>query len=158
VTEHIADLHRALAAFRTIHGWGRAIALPQLGILKRIVVFDLGTGPFAALNPRIEWLSPETFEVWDDCMCLPSIAVKVRRARSLTLSFLDEYSKPCRLEQVAQQDAELIQHELDHLDGILFTDRMIYKWGVIARDYRDRAEPLFHDTGERSGSRKITTF
>ena len=146
VSAHLSDLAQALRAFRTEHGWGRAVALPQLGIGKRIVIFDIGSGPFFALNPKIEWLSPETFEVWDDCMCMPSIAVKVLRARSLTMSFLNESLQPCELRRVAPEISELIQHELDHLDGILFTDRMIADWGVVAREMRASAQRLLPQT------------
>jgi peptide deformylase len=137
----LADLASALASFRAEQGWGRAVSLPQLGIPKRAIVFDLGAGPFFMLNPEVEWLSAESFELWDDCMCMPSIAVKVRRACSLSVSFLDESMRARRLERVARDVSELVQHELDHLDGILFTDRMIPDWGVVARGLRDIARP-----------------
>ena len=107
-----------------------------------MIALDLGLQPFFVLNPVVEWLSEETFEVWDDCMCMPEIAVRVERARSLTLSFVDESMQARRLERVSSDVAELIQHELDHLDGILFTDRMIPAWGVVARELRDVARPL----------------
>lgn len=138
----LRDLSSALQMFRAEHHWGRAVSLPQLGIAKRAIVFDLGTGPFFVLNPTVDWLSPDTFEVWDDCMCMPSIAVRVLRARSLTLSFVDESMRARCLERVSPQLSELIQHELDHLDGILFTDRMIPKWGVVARELRETALPI----------------
>lgn len=109
----LQDLAGALRSFRSSHGWGRAIALPQLA----------------------------TFELWDDCMCMPVIAVRVERARSLTMSFVDESMQGRRLERVSSDVAELIQHELDHLDGVLLTDRMIPAWGVVARELRDVARP-----------------
>jgi peptide deformylase len=140
--QHCKDLASALQSFRADHGWGRAVALPQLGVAKRAIVLDLGAGPFFMLNPQVEWLSPETFAVWDDCMCMPSIAVKVRRACSLTLSFVDEKLQTRKLERVAPEVSELIQHELDHLDGVLFTDRMLPEWGVVARELRDVAVPI----------------
>ena len=138
----LKELANALQSFRVTHGWGRAVALPQLGIAKRVIAVDLGGGPFFLLNPEIQWLSPETFELWDDCMCMPSIAVKVRRARSLTVSFVDASMKPGCLERVSPDLSELLQHELDHLDGILFTDRMMPEWGVIARELRHIARPI----------------
>jgi len=140
--QNLRDLANALQSFRTTYGWGRGVALPQLGIAKRVIVLDLGAGPFFILNPEIKWLSPETFELWDDCMCMPSIAVKVSRARSLTLSFVDESMKPRCLERVSPEVSELIQHELDHLDGVLFTDHMIPEWGVVARELRNVAQPV----------------
>jgi peptide deformylase len=137
----LRELADALKSFRSSHGWGRAIALPQLGIAKRVIAFDLGMQPFFVLNPVVEWLSEEKFELWDDCMCMPEIAVRVERARSLTISFVDESMQARRLERVTSDVAELIQHELDHLDGILLTDRMIPAWGVVARELRDVARP-----------------
>jgi peptide deformylase len=137
----LQDLAGTLRSFRSTHGWGRAIALPQLGTPKRVIAFDLGGQPFFVLNPVVEWVSEEKFELWDDCMCMPEIAVRVERARSLTLSFVDESMQARRLERVSSEVAELIQHELDHLDGILLTDRMIPAWGVVARELRDVARP-----------------
>ncbi|MEO6689460.1 MAG: peptide deformylase [Dokdonella sp.] len=142
VHTHFSDLAAALAAFRTVHGWGRAVALPQLGVAKRIIAFDIGSGPFFAINPVVEWMSPDSFEVWDDCMCLPEVAVRVRRHRSLTLSYLDERLRPEQMELVPEALSELIQHEMDHLDGVLLTDRMLPEWGIVARSVRAIAEPL----------------
>jgi peptide deformylase len=95
-----------------------------------------------ALNPVVEWRSDELYEVWDDCMCLPEIAVRVRRHCSLTLSGFDEAMRPFRMERLPADLAELFQHELDHLDGIVMTDRMLPEWGVVARAVRDIARPL----------------
>jgi peptide deformylase len=139
--QELQELAGALRSFRSSHGWGRAIALPQLGVAKRVIAFDLGMQPFFVMNPLLEWVSEEKFELWDDCMCMPEIAVRVERARSLTMSFVDESMQPRRLERVASDVAELIQHELDHLDGILLTDRMIPAWGVVARELREVAQP-----------------
>jgi peptide deformylase len=139
--QELQELAGALRSFRSSHGWGRAIALPQLGVAKRVIAFDLGMQPFFVMNPVLEWVSEEKFELWDDCMCMPEIAVRVERARSLTMSFVDESMQPRRLERVASDVAELIQHELDHLDGILLTDRMIPAWGVVARELREVAQP-----------------
>ena len=139
---YLTELAAVLGAFRAAHGWGRAVALPQLGVAKRILAFDLGSGPFFAINPVVEWTSPEYFEVWDDCMCLPEIAVRVRRHRSLTLSFRDGHLRPARMERVREDIAELIQHEVDHLDGVLMTDRMLPQWGVVARSARNVARPV----------------
>lgn len=140
--QQLKDLSGALQSFRAKYSWGRAISLPQLGIAKRAIAFDLGAGPFFTLNPEVKWSSPETFELWDDCMCMPSIAVRVKRACSLTLSFLDDSMQVKCFDQVSSELSELIQHELDHLDGILFTDRMIPEWGVVARELREVANPI----------------
>lgn len=139
LSRHFTDLAAALSDFRASHGWGRAVALPQLGVPKRVIAFDLGDGPFFMVNPTISWISRAEFEVWDDCMCLPEIAVRVRRSRSLSISYLDSEMRHAQLDHVAEDLSELIQHEMDHLDGILLTDRMLPEWGVVARSARERA-------------------
>ena len=136
------QMAEALAAFQSVHGWGRALASPQLGIAKRIIVLDLGAGPFFMINPTVEWRSPEQFELWDDCMCAPSIAVRVLRSRSLTVRFSDEQGRTARFEKTGESVSELLQHELDHLDGVILTDRMLSQWGVVSREARPIAKPM----------------
>jgi peptide deformylase len=116
-------LHATLADFRARHGFGRAMAAPQAGIARRIVVMHLGATPFALINPRIVRRSPETIEVWDDCMSVPGRCVRVRRHRSVDLDYLDECGRPRRWTALPPDLAELAQHELDHLDGVLMTAR-----------------------------------
>jgi len=112
-----------LAVFRRNHGFGRALAAPQLGIARRMIVVDLGAGPFLVVNPEIHWRSPETFEVWDDCFSIPGSLVRVRRHCSISLSYRDAAFRQRRWERLPPDLAELLQHEIDHLDGILMTDR-----------------------------------
>src|SRR5687767_10629582 len=64
-------LSAMLAAFRSRHGFGRAIAAPQIGVDRRLIAVDLGRGPFLMINPEITFRSPETFTLWDDCMSFP---------------------------------------------------------------------------------------
>lgn len=120
------DVRHALAtltAFRRRHGFGRALAAPQLGISRRLVAVDLGAGPFTLFNPEIVWRSAQTFEVWDDCFSVPDELVRVLRHRSVSLTYRDEAFRERRWEQLPSDLAELLQHEVDHLDGILMTDR-----------------------------------
>src|SRR5439155_19654778 len=69
------------------------------------------------------WRSDETFTMWDDCMSFPSLLVKVRRYRSISLRYQDETGAARVWETLDQAAAELLQHEIDHLDGVLFIDR-----------------------------------
>lgn len=119
----LAQLHATLADFRARSGFGRAMAAPQAGIGKRIVAMNLGATPFALINPRITWRSEETAEVWDDCLSVPDCLVRVRRHRSVSLAYLDEQGRERRWERLPADLAELVQHEIDHLDGVLMTDR-----------------------------------
>jgi len=120
------DLDRltaALAAARAELGFGRAIAAPQIGVPRRIIVVDLGAGPFAVINPEITWRSDEMFEVWDDCFSVPDRLVRVRRHRSISLAFRDRAFRPRVWRDLAPDTSELLQHEIDHLDGVLLIDR-----------------------------------
>jgi threonine dehydratase/peptide deformylase len=119
------QLAAALTAARAELGFGRAIAGPQIGIPRRIVVLDLGAGPVALINPEITWRSDEMFEVWDDCFSVPDRLVRVRRHRSISLAFRDRGLRPRVWQRLSPDLAELIQHELDHLDGVLMLDRAL---------------------------------
>ncbi|MDR3672387.1 MAG: peptide deformylase [Holophaga sp.] len=137
-----AELQDVLEAFRKEHGFGRGVAAPQIGVSKRFIALNLGQGPFSLINPEITWRSPETFTLWDDCMCFPWLLVRVRRHRSISVRFLDERGASQHWEHLGQAESELIQHEYDHLDGILATDLAEGPEGIISREafeaYRDR--------------------
>lgn len=120
-----ASLAATLEAFREAKGFGRAIAAPQVGIGARLVVVNLGAGPFAVFDPRISWRSEETILVWDDCLSVPASVVQVERAASITLEFTDEAGQRRRWPRLPEDVAELLQHELDHLDGVLMTGRAV---------------------------------
>lgn len=126
-------LHAVLADFRARHGFGRAISAPQLGRRVRVVAFDLGRGPRALINPRITGASGATFTLWDDCLCFPDLLVRVRRARSITLEFEDERGHARRWSDLALAEAELFQHELDHLDGVLAVDHAVDAESLVTR-------------------------
>jgi peptide deformylase len=126
-------LHGTLAGFRASHGFGRALAAPQLGRRLRLVAFDLGRGPRALVNPRITARSGATFTLWDDCLCFPDLLVRVRRARSITLEFEDEAGRAQRWNDLEPAESELFQHELDHLDGVLAVDRALDAESIVTR-------------------------
>jgi peptide deformylase len=112
-----------ILAFRKQYSKGRAIAAPQIGLLKRIVCYNVDE-PIVMYNPSLSNLSKEKFELWDDCMSFPNLLVKVRRHKSCTLTF---YNSNWELQKWDLEDdlSELFQHECDHLDGILATQRAV---------------------------------
>ena len=126
----VADLANAMKEIRDTYQFGRGIAAPQLGIMKRLIYIDIDK-PTIIINPELTDLSPTTFELWDDCMSFPNLLVKVKRHESLTIKYLDENWQP-QTWQATDALSELIQHEYDHLDGILCTMRAIddksFKW------------------------------
>lgn len=117
------DLHDTLLDFRSRYGVGRAIAAPQIGVRKRMVYMHVGE-PTVFFNPVLDELSKEMFEVWDDCMCFPQILVRVRRHVRCRIRFRNEKWEECGL-RLEGSLSELLQHECDHLDGILATQRAI---------------------------------
>lgn len=130
VLSWIGDLHKVMFEIRAKYQFGRGIAAPQLGIMKRVIYLHLDR-PYILINPVLKNLSPELFEVWDDCMCFPNLLVRVRRHRSLTIEYLNEDWEP-QTWFVSDAVSELIQHEYDHLEGILCTMRAIddisFRW------------------------------
>lgn len=130
VKDWVADLHNVMQEIREKYNFGRAIAAPQLGIMKRLVYMNIDR-PVIFINPIFENLSDEMFELWDDCMSFPNLLVRVKRHKQLTVNYLDENWQP-QSWQMSDDLAELLQHEVDHLDGILCTMRAIdeksFRW------------------------------
>jgi peptide deformylase len=130
VPDWVADMHHVMQQIREKYHFGRAIAAPQLGIMKRLVYMNIDE-PVVFINPWLSNLSVEQFELWDDCMSFPNLLVKVMRHKSLTVNYLDETWLP-RQWHLSDSMAELMQHECDHLDGILCTMRAVdekaFKW------------------------------
>jgi peptide deformylase len=127
----VADLDNVMKEIRAKYNFGRGIAAPQLGLMKRLIYINIENKPIIIINPTLNNLSTEMFEVWDDCMCFPQLFVKVIRHKSLTLNYLDENWETQSL--FAENDlAELIQHEYDHLEGVICTMRAIdersFRW------------------------------
>ena len=117
------DMFDCIRAIRRELGFGRAIAAPQIGVQKRIICM-LTDKPYVIINPSLEFVGDEKMEVMDDCMSFPKLLVKVRRYRHTILRYTDENWEP--KEKLMDDDmSELIQHEYDHLDGILATMRAI---------------------------------
>ena len=119
----VRDLHEAMEDIRKVYGFGRGIAAPQLGIMKRLFYLNMDK-PYVVINPELKNLSEDRFELWGDCMSFPNLLVKVSRHQSLTLEYRDEnWERQSLMADGAL--SELIQHEYDHLDGVLCTMRAI---------------------------------
>ncbi len=117
------DMFDCIRGIRRDYGFGRAIAAPQIGVKKRLICI-LTDKPYVMINPSLEMIGDEMMELLDDCMSFPGLLVRVRRWRHCILRYRDEYWQ----EQTMHMDddmSELIQHEYDHLDGILATMRAV---------------------------------
>lgn len=110
----------------TLHHYnGVGLAGPQIGILKRLVVIDLydDKGPIKLVNPKIIKQDGEQ-EVEEGCLSFPNEFAKIVRPAKVTIEALDENGKKIKLKGDGLL-AQAIAHELDHLDGILFVDKII---------------------------------
>lgn len=137
------ELAQTLERFRREHGFGRAISAPQIGIAERFIAVNLGKGTFFVVNPVITWRSDETFTMWDDCMSFPDLLVRVERARSMSLEYADESGKRREWRELDTAAAELLQHEIDHLDGVLAVDRAVDAESLIVRGAYDAHREYF---------------
>jgi peptide deformylase len=107
-------------------GLGVGLAATQLGVLRRLLVFHAGPDgePSAIVNPEIEWLSEETAVAEEGCLSLPRVTMDVERPLFARFSGRDIEGAPVVIE-AAGLEARVLQHEIDHLDGVLILDRTV---------------------------------
>lgn len=123
VAQKARIMSELILSFREKYGVGRAIAAPQIGWFKRVIVLHI-QDPVVLINPVLYDKSEEMFTLWDDCMSFPDLFVQVRRHKSCRIRFSDQDWN--EQEWLLEGDmSELLQHEYDHLDGILATQRAI---------------------------------
>lgn len=122
----VKDLADTLAHWRKTTGYGRGIAAPQLGKAVRVIFLKLpGAEPWPLVNPEITRRSEEKIVVWDACLSFLSIFMQVERHREITVRYQDLHGAWHEFHAGEEQNlSELLQHEIDHLDGILALDRM----------------------------------
>jgi peptide deformylase len=116
------DLRDTLRAAKKRYKMGRALAAPQIGAPVRIVFVETDKQRWTMVNPEIVDVGADDFLVWDDCFSFPNLLVRVSRAYQATLTYTDLKGKQ-RTMPLEGPMAELLQHEIDHLDGILALDR-----------------------------------
>ena len=134
ISEVVKDLHDTLMDFKKRYGAGRAIAAPQIGVKKRLVYMVIDR-PTLFINPVLEQRSREMIEVWDDCMCFPDLLVKVRRHKRCRIRWLNiDWKEEKRV--LEGRLSELLQHECDHLEGILAVSRAIDEKSFALKNQR----------------------
>jgi len=131
--ELVADMDDTMRALS-----GAGLAAPQIGVSARVVIFELKDNPryphitpvpyTVLVNPLVTPLTAEQDEGWEGCLSVPGMRGLVPRYRRLRYRAFDQYGAP--LERTVEGfHARVVQHEVDHLDGILFPQRV--------RDMRD---------------------
>lgn len=101
---------------------GVGLAAPQVGVLKRVIVYDIDEGLHALCNPRIVRFSEENVVDEEGCLSLPGVAVPVARSVEVVCEALDLLGNPVSI-TARDLHARVLQHEIDHLDGVLIIDR-----------------------------------
>lgn len=132
-----AGLRDTLHEFQRTHGFGRGISAVQIGVLKRLLYIEFQGAAYSMRNPRLAWRSDESFCLWDDCFSFPDLLVYLERARRVRVTFRDEQDSERTIEAEGPL-SELLQHELDHLDGILAIDRAIDRNSFCTREEYNR--------------------
>ncbi|MBA9900338.1 aminotransferase class IV [Burkholderia cepacia] len=143
VREAACALRAALRAFRDEHGFGRAVAAPQIGVGQRMIALALDGWPDVIVNPEIVWHSDARMTLWDDCMCFPDLFVRVERHASVSVQYTTLDGELHRRDALSPDVSELMQHEIDHLDGKLSFDRAAGPNAVVHRSVFDADRASF---------------
>ena len=146
IKDLVEDLQDTLAHWRSTTGYGRGIAAPQIGVLQRVIFLKLpGVEPWPLVNPEIVESSEERVVVWDACLSFLSIFMQVERRRWVTVRYQNLEGESLSFDAGDDRDlSELMQHEIDHLDGILAIDRVVDVKSICTREefekrYRDQS-------------------
>lgn len=133
----LADLRDTLHDFQKRNGFGRGISAVQIGLPLRLIYIEIHGRSYALLNPRLVEESTDKLVVWDDCFSFPNLVVRVIRTARVRVEYTDAEGRAQSLQ--AEGDlSELLQHEMDHLDGILAVDRAIDRESFATREEYER--------------------
>lgn len=124
----LKDLVRDMA--ETMHvERGIGLAGPQVGVQRRVIVVDVSAGKdpsqlMALVNPKIKWKSNKTCLIEEGCLSIPGVDAAVERPIAVEVEAQDTDGEDVKI-NAREMLARVIQHEIDHLDGILFTDKVV---------------------------------
>src|SRR5579864_6426281 len=132
----VQNLADTLSHWRSVTGYGRAIAAPQIGELQRVIFLKLPRAePWPLINPEIIKASEEKIFVWDACLSFLSIFMQVERHRQVTVRYQTMQGERREFKAGDERNlSELLQHEIDHLDGILAIDRVVDVKTICTRE------------------------
>jgi len=144
IRDLVRDLEDTLAHWRGKTGYGRGIAAPQIGVLQRVIFLKLpDADPWPLINPEIIERSAEKIVVWDACLSFLAIFMQVERHREIRVRYQNLEGEVIEFAAGEERNlSELLQHEIDHLDGILAIDRVVDLKTICTREefekrYRD---------------------
>lgn len=129
----VDDLRNTLTYLQDAYRTGRGLAAPQIGYKRRVVFIQLKARTIILVNPEIIAQSVEMFDVWDGCFSFNmAFFVNIQRNKTITVRYSDELDQE-HTEEFSGDMSELLQHELDHLDGILATDHLKDPLKIVMR-------------------------
>ena len=129
----LSDLRDTLHEFQRTHGFGRGISAVQIGEPKRLIYLEFEGRAYCLHNPEYEWMSEERFRLWDDCFSFPNLLVWLERSVSVRVRYIDDAGAP-QFVEASGPLSELLQHEMDHLDGVLAIDRALNRNSFSTRE------------------------
>ena len=118
------DLRDTLHEFQRVQGFGRGIAAIQIGVAQRVIYIEIVGQVFELINPVLTRMSAGKFRMWDDCFSFPNLMVELERSQSVTFRYQDRGGVRHEIEADGAF-SELLQHEVDHLEGVLSIDRAL---------------------------------
>jgi peptide deformylase len=122
--EIFIDLRDTLHEFQRTRGFGRGISAIQISETKRLIYIEFDGRAYSLRNPVYEMQSEEKFALWDDCFSFPELLVWLKRSQIVRVRYEDEHGATHIIEATGAL-SELLQHEIDHMDGILAVDRAL---------------------------------
>ena len=128
-----ADLRDTLHEFQRTHGFGRGISAVQIGEPKRLIYIEFEGRAYCLRNPEYEYQSAEKFTMWDDCFSFPDLLVRLERSAAVRVRYWNDAGETVMVEAEGAL-SELLQHEIDHLDGILAVDRALDRESFCTRE------------------------
>ena len=131
------DLRATLHEFQRTHGFGRGISAVQIGETSRLIYIEIGGRAYRLRNPEFEFQSEEKFRMWDDCFSFPNLLVWLERSERVRVRYVDE-SGAAQTIDAEGPFSELLQHEIDHLDGVLAVDRALDRNSFCTREEFER--------------------
>lgn len=150
------DLQETLQDLQRNVGMGRGLAAPQIGAPIRLVYIEVEE-PWFLFNPEIVDVGTEDFFVWDDCFSFPDLMVQVQRAHHIRVKYTDDQGTDREVDATGPL-AELLQHELDHLDGVLAVDRpagldpfcLREEWNKLYTELKRYGQPFIRDESDET--------
>lgn len=127
------DLRATLHEFRRTHGFGRGISAVQIGEPERLIYLEFEGASYSLINPEYTFESDTKFRLWDDCFSFPQLMVYVERSQSVEVQYMDQAGQTQKL-SASGALSELVQHEIDHLNGTLAVDRAIDRNSFCTRE------------------------